>query len=73
VTADGIEATVRVTVNGAPRELECGTSVADLVSSALGRGVAVARNGEMVHRSDWTTTRVEPDDEIEIVRPIQGG
>jgi sulfur carrier protein len=73
VTGDRAQATVRVTVNGEPRELESGTNVADLVDPALGRGIAVARNGEVIHRSDWTTTRVEPGDEIEIVRPIQGG
>ncbi|GMU39382.1 MAG: thiamine biosynthesis protein ThiS [Chloroflexota bacterium] len=73
MTGDRIQATVRVTVNGEPREFKSGTSVDDLVSPALGRGVAVARNGEVVHRSDWATTHVEPGDEVEIVRPIQGG
>lgn len=73
MSGDRTRATARVTVNGEARELGSGTSVADLVSPALGRGVAVARNGEVVPRSDWVTTHVESGDEIEIVRPIQGG
>jgi sulfur carrier protein len=37
------------------------------------RGVAVARNGEVVPRSAWETTRVAADDRIEIVGAVQGG
>jgi thiamine biosynthesis protein ThiS len=36
------------------------------------RGVAVARNGEIVRRDEWTQP-VEDGDEIEIVRAVQGG
>ena len=38
-----------------------------------GRGLAVARNGEVVPRSAWATTIVAPDDRIEIVGAVQGG
>jgi sulfur carrier protein len=66
-------ATVEVCLNGATRALSRGTRIADLVEAAWGRGVAVARNGEVVQHGEWASTRVEPGDEIEIVRPIQGG
>jgi sulfur carrier protein len=36
-------------------------------------GVAVARNGEIVPRSRWSTEPVEPGDDVEIAAPFQGG
>jgi sulfur carrier protein len=66
---DSIEACL----NGERRTFRRGTSIAELVEHAWGRGVAVARNGEVLPRAAWPTTHVEPEDEIEIVRPIQGG
>jgi sulfur carrier protein len=38
-----------------------------------GRGLAVARNGEIVPRAAWETTMLAPDDRIEIVGAVQGG
>jgi len=68
-SADSIE----VTVNGEVRVLRADMNVADLVERTWGRAVAVARNGEVISRAAWAATPVEPGDEIEIVRPIQGG
>lgn len=36
-------------------------------------GLAIARNGEVVPRADWAQTRLEPDDNIEIVHIVRGG
>jgi sulfur carrier protein len=47
--------------------------VALLGLDPAGRGLAVARNGEVVPRSAWATTRLAPDDRIEIVGAVQGG
>jgi sulfur carrier protein len=47
--------------------------VAALGLDPAGRGLAVARNGEVVPRSAWATTRIAPDDRIEIVGAVQGG
>ena len=47
--------------------------VALLGLDPAGRGLAVARNGEVVPRSAWATTRLLPDDRIEIVGAVQGG
>ena len=38
-----------------------------------GRGLAVARNGEIVPRAVWEATTLAPDDRIEIVGAVQGG
>ena len=67
---------MRATVNGDVRELETRKTIAALVQEITGspeqRGVAVARNGEIVRRDEWTQP-VEDGDEIEIVRAVQGG
>jgi len=36
-------------------------------------GIAIARNGEVVPRTDWAQTRLRPDDRIEIVHIVRGG
>ena len=38
-----------------------------------GRGVAVARNGEIVPRSSWESEMVLDDDVVEIVTAAAGG
>lgn len=37
------------------------------------RGLAVAINGEVVPRRAWTERRLAAADDVEIVRPLQGG
>ncbi len=63
------------TVNGAPWEGGADTTVAELVAAwcPSPRGIAVARNGEVVPKSRWALTRVAPDDRIEIVTASAGG
>jgi sulfur carrier protein len=64
---------IEVKVSGVPRSLDEGTTLASLVAGLPPRGVAVARNGEVVSREAWATTVLRSGDEVEIVRPIQGG
>lgn len=64
---------VVVRVNGEVRTLPLGTTLADLVPVEWARGVAVARNDEIVPRAQWAATAVRKGDAIEIVRPVQGG
>jgi sulfur carrier protein len=73
MTSDGADVTV--TVNGEPQRLGAGVSVADLVGGMAGggRGTAVARNGEVVPRSRWSATVLDPDDVVEILTASQGG
>ena len=37
------------------------------------RRVAVARNGEVVPRSAWETTRLADGDAVEVLAPVAGG
>lgn len=37
------------------------------------RGVAVAINGEVIRRGEWTSTSVQDGDVVEIVNAVAGG
>ena len=66
-----------VTVNGEPRELAAGATVASVLElldvSPGARGVAVALDGEVVTRSRWSETRLGDGARLEVVAAIQGG
>jgi sulfur carrier protein len=64
-----------ITVNGDAEDVADGTSVADLVARhrASPRGVAVARNEEVVPRSRWADTVAADGDRFEILTAAQGG
>lgn len=66
---------IDVTLNGEDVSLVPGTTVADLVAERVAspRGVAVARNLEMVPRSMWEQTTIDPGDVVEILATAQGG
>ncbi len=66
---------MNVTVNGNRREVEEGLSVAALVDDLASgtRGTAVAVNQEVVPRSTWASTRLQPGDVVELLRAAQGG
>jgi thiamine biosynthesis protein ThiS len=75
IDATAEPALVELTVNGEPRALAAGTSVADLLAS-LGqhpRLVAVERNGVTVPRATYPATILRPGDHLEIVAFTQGG
>jgi sulfur carrier protein len=64
-----------VLVNGEPHELVDGTTVADVVARCCDRtdGIAVARNRDVVPKSEWVVTTVGEGDRIEIVTAAAGG
>lgn len=65
---------IRVRVNGELREVARDTSIASLLLGADEQiGAAVARNREVVPRLQWALTFLDDGDEVEIVRPVQGG
>ena len=73
---------VAVQVNGEETTVSSGTTVEGLVADRAptsasngrtGRGVAVAVNGEVVPRSMWAETRLDPGDRIEILNAVGGG
>ncbi len=73
-----------VSVNGRPREVPAGATVASVI--ALGdlapglleagsppRGVAVAVDGEVVPRRRWTSLELREGDGVEVLAAIAGG
>lgn len=69
------DATVRLTVNGEPREVPPSTTVADLLDR-LGRHprtVAIEHNGEILSRDRYAATVLGAGDRLEIVGFVQGG
>jgi sulfur carrier protein len=66
----------RLKVNGVEEEVAVAT-VAELLAERgidpAVRFLAVALNGAVVRRADWSATALAAGDKIEIVRPLQGG
>lgn len=66
----------RITVNGQSEPRAAGTIAALLAAHDIdpgARGIAVARNGQVVPRAAWTDTAIADGDAIEIVRARPGG
>ncbi|WP_454698972.1 sulfur carrier protein ThiS [Arthrobacter humicola] len=78
---------MNITLNGTVHSVEDGASVTTLISQVTGRnlapsgqaadgrklGVAVARNSEVVPRSQWFVTALAEGDDVELVTAVQGG
>ncbi len=78
---------MNIRLNGAQYALDDGATVRVLVSAVTGRtlaadgqatdgrklGVAVARNAEVVPRSQWHATALAEGDDVELVTAVQGG
>jgi sulfur carrier protein len=68
---------VIVHVNGEPREVGHGTTVATLVASArpdrARRGVAVAVDAEVVPPGRWEKHELHDGARVEILTAVQGG
>jgi sulfur carrier protein len=68
---------VTIVVNGLPRPLPRGGTVADLVAE-IGRdpaqpGVAVAVNDTVVPRGTWEQRTLQEGDRVEVLGAAQGG
>jgi thiamine biosynthesis protein ThiS len=64
-----------VTINGERREVPDGIVVSALLEhlGMPGERVAVERNLDILPRTDWGHTQVEPNDSFEIVHFVGGG
>jgi thiamine biosynthesis protein ThiS len=66
-----------IVLNGETREIAEGATVAALLLEIDldpdRRGVAVARNGEVIQRSSWADTTLAQGDRLEILHAVQGG
>ena len=66
---------LRVRLNGEPRELPDGARLAEAVAELtdLASGVAAAVNGDVVPRGFWAATPLREGDQVEVVTAVQGG
>lgn len=78
---------MNIRLNGGQHALADGATISALVSGVTGRtlaadgratdgrklGVAVARNAEVVPRSQWHATALAEGDDVELVTAVQGG
>ena len=64
-----------VIINGTPRDLPTGVTLADVVGQLTQspKGVAAAVNGEVVPRGSWAATPLRRGDQVEVVTAVQGG
>ncbi len=68
-------ASLSVSVNGEPRELPAGSTLAQLVASltTAPSGVAAAVNETVVPRGRWADTALGDGDRVEVLTAVQGG
>ena len=67
---------MRLKINGMEEEIAV-TTLRELLEfrgiDPVARFVAVAVNGSVVRRSEWSSKPLGPGDDVEIVRPFSGG
>jgi sulfur carrier protein len=66
---------ITLSVNGQPRSVQPGVSLAALLEALelAGKKVAVEKNGEIVPRSRYPETALFEGDQLEIVVAVGGG
>jgi thiamine biosynthesis protein ThiS len=66
---------LHVFVNGENKEFSDGLSLEQLVNELMLPGVRIAIevNGRVVRRGDWTETKLNDEDRVEIVHFVGGG
>jgi sulfur carrier protein len=70
-----MSANIDVVINGQPRLVNAGTTVAALIGELglAGKPVAVERNREVVPRALHGSTELAPGDRLEVVTFVGGG
>ena len=70
-----MSAVVAVRLNGEPRDLAAGATVADAVAALTPAtsGLAVAVNEDVVPRSRWAEQTLAEGDRVEVLTAVQGG
>ena len=66
-----MEIVINGTAHQLPDETSLDRAVALITDSAT--GIAVAVNGDVVHRVSWPRVRLAPGDRVEVLTAVQGG
>lgn len=65
---------MNILINDTPHELPEGATLADAIAAlAPAPPFAAAVNRAFVPRSAYSERRLQPDDRIEVIRPVTGG
>jgi len=66
---------MRLRINGEDKDIDEGTTVAELIATLglAGRRVAVEHNREILPANAWDARRLAQDDVLEIVHFVGGG
>ena len=74
-TSEPVRGAFRISVNGEPRELHGGASLADLVAvlGLAGRKIAIAVNRDVVPRASHAARVLQAGDRVEILEAVGGG
>lgn len=67
-----MERMVYVWVNGEPRQVSEGATLAELLGQPVA-GSAAAVNGQVIPGSHWSQYGLREGDRVEFVRAVQGG
>lgn len=67
--------TLTISLNGEPRQLDSGATVACLLETLgyTGKRVAVERNGDIVPKSQHNAAKLAEGDKLEVVVAVGGG
>tara|TARA_B100000745_G_C20109465_1_gene379732 strand:- start:343 stop:546 length:204 start_codon:yes stop_codon:yes gene_type:complete len=66
---------INIKINGQDNDIEEGSHIADYLNQIQVdiKFIAVAHNGEVIEKDDYTKTVLNEGDKLEIVRPVGGG
>ncbi|ADY29695.1 sulfur carrier protein ThiS [Cellulophaga lytica] len=66
---------VPINVNNKEHVVSSDTTIATLIQTLEITifGVAIAINGNVIPKTDWSTTILQPHDNVLLIRPAQGG
>lgn len=66
---------MRIYVNGEARVIASARTVAEMVQelSLPAPTLLIEHNGTALHRSEWSTRPLAPEDRIELLRVVAGG
>ena len=68
---------MNIKVNGETKEISPGLTLhqllLDLEIDPARPGIAAAINQEVIPRTQWEETEIQPESEVEIIRAAQGG
>lgn len=64
---------MNITVNSQPRTVADTSTVASIVSEHDAQGTAIAVNGHLVLRTEWSSTLLHEGDQIVVITAAYGG